>query len=236
MAGGFRQIKLKNGVHKHMKAKEIFEGLHDAILTLDIERARGLAEEIVKTDIDVTDAINAGMLPAMEEIGSKFQSGALFLPELQLSGKVFQAVMDILLPKLMESGQKMKSKGRIVFGTVKGDIHNIGKDLTCTILKTAGFDVVDLGVDVPTLTFLAEAQKNEADIIGLSALMSTTIPMQREIIEALKSKGLREKFRVIVGGAPVSQKWADEIGADGYGEDAVQAVELSKELCASKER
>ena len=219
-----------------MNAKDIIENLHDAILTLDVERSREMARELIKVDIDLTEAINTGMIPAMEEIGNKFQSGTLYLPELQLSGKAFQAAMDILMPKLTEAGQKMKSKGRIVFGTVKGDIHNIGKDMTCSLLKTAGFDVIDLGVSIPTLTFLEEAQKNGADIIGLSALMSTTIPMQQEIIEALNSRGLREKFRVIVGGSAVTQEWADEIGADGYGKDAVQAVQLAKRLCASKER
>lgn len=218
-----------------MGKKEIIQSLHEAILSLDVAKARETAEELIKTDIDITEAIETGMSPAMEEIGRKFQSGEMFLPELQLSAYVFQAAMDILHPKLSEAKQKVKPRGRIVMGTVKGDIHSIGKTLVCTMLKTAGLEVIDLGVDIPTFTFLEEAQRNEADIIGLSALLTTTIPQQREVIEALNSQGLRERFQVIVGGAPVTQEWANEIGADGYGGNAAQAVELVKRLCASKE-
>ncbi|MBA7651278.1 Methionine synthase [subsurface metagenome] len=218
-----------------MGKKEIMQGLYEAILSLDADKARGMAEELIKTDIDITEAIETRMSPAMEEIGRKFQTGEMFLPELALSADVFQAAMDILQPKLSEAKQKVKPKGRIVIGSVKGDIHSIGKDLVCTMLKTAGFEVVNLGVDIPTFTFLEEAQKNEVDIIGLSALMTTTMPQQREIIEALNSEGLRGKFQVIVGGGSVNQEWANKIGADGYGENAAQAVELAKRLCASKE-
>jgi len=217
-----------------MEKSEILQGLHEAILSLDATKARGMAEELIKTDIDIIEAIETSMSPAMEEIGRKFQSGEMFLPELALSADVFQAAMDILQPKLSEAKQKVKPKGRVLMGTVKGDIHSIGKDLVCTMLKTAGFEVINLGVDIPTFTFLEEAQKNEVDIIGLSALMTTTIPQQREIIEALNSEGLREKFRVIVGGGSVNQEWANKIGADGYGKNAAQAVELAKNLCASK--
>lgn len=218
-----------------MGKKEIIQGLHEAILSLDAAKARETAEELIKTDIDITEAIETGMSPAMEEIGRKFQSGEMFLPELQLSAYVFQAAMDILHPKLSEAKQKVKPRGRIVMGTVKGDIHSIGKDLVCTMLRVAGFEVINLGVDIPTFTFLEQAQRNEADIIGLSALLTTTIPQQREVIEALDSQGLRERFRVIVGGATVTQEWANEIGADGYGENAAEAVELAKRLCAFKE-
>ena len=218
-----------------MGKKEIMQGLYEAILSLDADKARGMAEELIKTDIDITEAIETRMSPAMEEIGRKFQTGEMFLPELALSADVFQAAMDILQPKLSEAKQKVKPKGRIVMGSVKGDIHSIGKDLVCTMLKTAGFEVFNLGVDIPTFTFLEEAQKNEVDIIGLSALMTTTMPQQREIIEALNSEGLRGKFQVIVGGGSVNQEWANKIGADGYGESPAQAVELAKRLCASKE-
>jgi len=218
-----------------MGKKEIIQGLHEAILSLDAAKARETAEELIKTDIDIREVIEMGMSPAMEEIGRKFQSGEMFLPELQLSAYVFQAAMDILHPKLSEAKQKVKPRGRIVMGTVKGDIHSIGKDLVCTMLRVAGFEVINLGVDIPTFTFLEQAQRNEADIIGLSALLTTTIPQQREVIEALDSQGLRERFRVIVGGATVTQEWANEIGADGYGENAAEAVELAKRLCAFKE-
>lgn len=216
-----------------MNTEESIKKLHEAIIELDKAGAKEMAQELVNSDVDLNEVISTGMVSAMDEIGKKFQEGTLFLPELQLSGMVFQAAMDIILPKITASGQTVESKGRIVFGTVKGDIHNIGKDLTVSILKTAGFEVFDLGVDVPTLTILEEAQNKQADIIALSALMSTTMPMQREVIEALNARGLRDKFKVVIGGAPVNQEWADKIGADGYAENAAQAVDLAKRLCAS---
>ena len=118
-----------------------------------------------------------------------------------------------------------------MIGTVKGDLHSIGKDLVATMLKIGGFEVNDLGVDIPTFTFLEEAEKTNADIIALSALLTTTMPAQREVIEALSEQGMGDKFKVIIGGAPVNKEWADEIGADGYGQDAAEAVKLAKELC-----
>jgi len=213
-----------------MEKQEIMQGLYDAILSLDPEKAKEMAEKLVKSDIDPTEALEKKMSPAMEEIGRRFKIGELFLPELQLSAEVFRIAMNILQPKILASGGAMKNKGRVVIGTVKGDVHSIGKDLVATMIRTAGFEVYDIGVDVPAFTFLEEAQNKKADIIALSALLTTTMPMQQEVIEALKSEGLREKFRVIVGGGPVNQAWAQKIGADGYGENAAQAVDLVKEL------
>jgi len=213
-----------------MEKQEILQGLYDAILSLDPEKAKEVAEKLVKSDIDPNEALEKKMSPAMEEIGRRFKIGELFLPELQLSAEVFRIAMDILQPKILASGGTMKNKGRVVIGTVKGDVHSIGKDLVATMLRTAGFEVHDIGVDVPAFTFLEEAQNKKADIIALSALLTTTMPMQQEVIEALKSEGLREKFRVLVGGGPVNQAWAQKIGADGYGENAAQAVDLAKKL------
>ncbi len=216
-----------------MEKEKIMQGLYDGILSLDEAKAKEMAKELIETDIDIIAAIETRMSPALEEIGRKFQYGELFLPELALSADIFQVAMDILQPKLSESNQKVKPKGRIVMGVVRGDIHSIGKDLVCTMLRASGFEVVNLGIDILTFTFLEEALKNKADIIGLSSLMTTTMLQQQEVIEALKSEGYREKFRVIVGGGAVTQEWADQIGADGYAEDAARAVELSKRLCAS---
>jgi len=213
-----------------MGKKEIVQGLYDAILSLDPEKAREVAEKLVKSDIDPNEALEKAMSPGMEEVGRRFKIGELFLPELQLSAEVFRVAMNILQPKILASGGAMKNKGRVVIGTVKGDIHSIGKDLVATMLRTAGFEVHDIGVDVSAFNFLEEAQNKKADIIALSALLTTTMPMQQEVIEALKSEGLREKFRVLVGGAPVNQAWAQKIGADGYGENAAQAVDLAKKL------
>ena len=165
------------------------------------------------------------------EIGKRFQSGEMFLPELQMSADVFQAAMEILQPKLLDAKVEIRPKGRVVIGTVKGDLHSIGKNLVATMLRTAGFEVTDLGVDIPTFTFLEQAEKANADIIALSALLTTTMPAQGEVIEALNDQGERDKFRILIGGAPVNQKWADEIGADAYGENAAEAVTLAERLC-----
>jgi corrinoid protein of di/trimethylamine methyltransferase len=213
-----------------MEKQEILQGLYDAILSLEPAKAKEVAEKLVNSDIDPIEALEKKMSPAMEEIGRRFKAGELFLPELQISAEVFRVVMDVLQPKILASGRGIKSKGRIVIGTVKGDVHSIGKDLVATMLRTAGFEVFDVGVDIPAFTFLEEAQNKKADIIALSALLTTTMPMQQEVIEALKSEGLREKFRVIIGGGPVTQEWAQKIGADGYGENAAQAVDLAKNI------
>ena len=213
-----------------MEKREILQGLYDAILDLDSAKAKEMAEILVHSDVDPNEAIENKMSPAMEEIGKKFNTGELFLPELQLSAEVFRVAMNIIQPKLLSSGRERKNKGRVIIGTVRGDVHSIGKDLVATMMKISGFEVFDLGVDVPTFTFLEEAQNKGVNLIALSALLTTTMPMQREVIEALKSEGLRNKFRVIVGGGPVNQEWAQNIGADGYGENAAQAVDLVKKL------
>lgn len=214
-----------------MDAKEIKQGIYDAIIELDDAKIVVMANTVLDSELDLIEVIEQAMSPAMEEIGRRFQSGDMFLPELMMSAEVYEAAMNILRPKMMETGKNMKPIGKVVIGSVKGDIHSIGKGLVATMLKTAGLEVLDLGVDIPTFTFVEQAEKMGADIIALSALLTTTMPAQREVIEALEGEGIRDKFKVIVGGAPVSREWAETIGADGYGENAAQAVQLSKELC-----
>jgi corrinoid protein of di/trimethylamine methyltransferase len=214
-----------------MDAKEIKQGIYDAIIELDDAKIVMMANTVLDSELDLIEVIEQAMSPAMEEIGRRFQSGDMFLPELMMSAEVYEAAMNILRPKMLETGKNMKPIGKVVIGSVKGDIHSIGKGLVATMLKTAGLEVLDLGVDVPTFTFVEQAEKMGADIIALSALLTTTMPSQREVIEALEGEGIRDKFKVIVGGAPVSKEWAETIGADGYGENAAQAVQLSKELC-----
>ena len=214
-----------------MDAKEIKQGIYDAIIELDDAKIVMMANTVLDSELDLIEVIEQAMSPAMEEIGRRFQSGDMFLPELMMSAEVYEAAMNILRPKMLETGKNMKPIGKVVIGSVKGDIHSIGKGLVATMLKTAGLEVLDLGVDVPTFTFVEQAEKMGADIIALSALLTTTMPSQREVIEALEGEGIRDKFKVIVGGAPVSREWAETIGADGYGENAAQAVQLSKELC-----
>ena len=217
-----------------MEGKEIKKGVYDAIIDLDGVKIVELANMVLDSELNVIEIIEQVMSPAMEEIGRRFQSGELFLPELMMSAEVYQAAMDTLRPKILGTSNDVKPMGKVVIGAVKGDIHSIGKCLVATMLKTAGFEVLDLGVDIPTFTVVEQAEKMGADIIALSALLTTTMPAQREVIEALEEMGIRDKFKVIVGGAPVSREWAKKINADGYGENAAQAVELSKELCGGK--
>ncbi len=215
-----------------MEAKEIVDTIYHAIMTYNKAEAEAMAQEAISAGIDLTQLISEGMSPAMDSIGDKFQKGEAYLPELQMAGNVFESAMKLIQPKLLESNAAMEPKGRIVIGTVKGDLHSIGKDLVAAMLKTSGFEVVNLGIDIPTLTFLEEAQKVNAQVIALSALLTTTMAVQGEVVNALADQGLRQKFKVIVGGAPIDQKWADEIGADGYGANAAEAVRVAQKLCA----
>ena len=214
-----------------MDKKEIMQGMYNGILSLDKSEALKMAEAVVNQEFDINQIVNQSMSPAMEEVGKRFQAGEMFLPELQKAADVFSAAMDVIRPKLLETKSDVKPKGNVLIGTVKGDLHSIGKDLVATMLNVAGFKVTNLGVDIATFTFLEEAEKANADVIALSALLTTTMPAQAEVIEALNSQGVKEKYKVIVGGAPVDQEWADKIGADAYGKDAAQAVELIEKLC-----
>jgi corrinoid protein of di/trimethylamine methyltransferase len=219
-----------------MEKKEIVEGMYNAILSLDKSEALKMADAVINEDLDINEIVNQSMSPAMDEVGKRFQSGEMFLPELQKAADVFSAAMDIMRPKLLETKSDVQPKGNVVIGTVKGDLHSIGKDLVATMLNVAGFKVTNLGVDIATFTFFEEAEKVNADVIALSALLTTTMPAQVEIIEALNTQGVREKYKVIVGGAPVDQEWAGKIGADAYGKDAAKAVELVEKLCLQKNR
>jgi len=212
--------------------KEIVQGLYMGILAFDKATTLKMAQAAIDQDLDIPEVIQQAMTPAIVEVGKRFEAGKLYLPELQLSADTFATAMEMLRPKLLESKINLQPKGRAVIGTVKGDIHSIGKDLVATMLKVGGFEVTDLGVDVPTFTFLEQAEKTKANVIALSALLNTTMPAQREVIEALTKQKMRNKFKVIVGGAPIDQKWADKIGAGTYGENAVEALRLTDMLVA----
>ena len=215
-----------------MEKKEIVQGLYMGILTFDKTTTLKMAQAAIDQDLDIPEVIQQAMTPAIVEVGKRFEAGKLYLPELQLSADVFSTAMDVLKPKLLELKVNLQPKGRVIIGTVKGDVHSIGKDLVGTMLKVGGFEVTDLGVDVPTFTFLEQAEKTKANVIALSALLTTTMPAQREVIEALTEQKMRNKFKVIVGGAPIDQKWADKIGADAYGENAIEALRLADTLVA----
>ena len=214
-----------------MEKKEIMQGMYNGIISLDKAQALKMADAIINEELDINEIVSQSMSPAMDEVGKRFQSGEMFLPELQKAADAFSAAMDVIRPKLLETTSEVQLKGNVVIGTVKGDLHSIGKDLVATMLNVAGFTVTNLGIDIATFTFLEEAEKANADVIALSALLTTTMPAQMEVIEALNSQGVRDKYKVIVGGAPVDQEWADKIGAEAYGKDAAQAVELVEKLC-----
>lgn len=180
--------------------------------------------------LDPLTLVNRGLTAGMNVIGARFASGECFIPHLVMAGKAMKAAMRIVEPELRRSGSAVESSGIAVLGTVHGDIHEIGKSLVGVMLTANGFQVHDLGVDVPVETFVAEVRRTGAALLGLSALLTTTMVIQRRVIQALQAAGLRERVKVMVGGAPVTRGWAEEIGADGYAEDASGAVAVAKTL------
>jgi len=171
---------------------------------------------------------------AMRAVGDRFGTGEIFLPELMLAARAMQKAMEVLQPALLASAAAKGNLGVIVLGTVKGDVHEIGKDIAITMLRASGFEVYDLGRDVDPLDFVKRAEEVHADIIGASALMTTTMPAQRELVDILVAKGLRDKYHVILGGAPVTAEWVAETGADSWGEDAAKAARTLEEYMAGK--
>lgn len=185
-----------------MTKEEIFDRLSFSIVKADKETAKEVAQEVIKGKIDPIEAIEKGLSKGMDIMGERFSKMEAFLPELMMAAQTFDAAMDILEPEIAAQKREVTTRGTIVIGSVKGDVHNIGKNNVATLLKTGGFDVHDLGVDVSPLAFVEAAQKNRAAVIALSSLMATTMPGQREVIEVLKEMGLRDRYRVIVGGVP----------------------------------
>jgi trimethylamine corrinoid protein len=180
--------------------------------------------------MDLNAVIDKGYITGIQKVGQLWEEGEYFLPELITSAECMKAAMKIMQPELEKAQIQMQSAGTVVIGTVEGDIHDIGKNLVASILSANGFDVVDLGADVKLETFIEKAEEVSADLICLSALLTTTMTGQKRLIELLKEKGLYGRYKVMVGGAPVNQKWADDIGADGYSENALTAVGAAKKL------
>jgi trimethylamine corrinoid protein len=214
--------------------KEIFKKLAAAVVEGAEAEAITLARTAVMDNIDPLEAIEQGLSKGMEIIGVRFESGEAYLPELLMAAAAFNAAMTILKPEIEAQKKQIVKLGKVLIGTVKGDVHSIGKDIVASVLDTRGFEVVDMGVDNPSLNIIKEAEKIKADVIALSSMMTTTMPAQREVIERLKEMGIREKYFVIIGGGPVTREWADRIGADGYGRSAIDAVALVKGLMAGK--
>jgi corrinoid protein of di/trimethylamine methyltransferase len=201
-----------------------------SVLEGEPEKTVELTQQALDAGLGPLTIINEGLVPGMKSVGDKFQNGEYFIPHLIFAARSMEQALALLEPHLQTRQEKVDMAGTVVIGTVAGDIHEIGKSLVATMLSASGFQVHDLGVDVSTETFVAKVKETGANVLGLSALLTTTMTAQREIIEALEEAGLREQVKVIVGGAPVSQEWADSIGADGYAEDAVGAIELAQQL------
>lgn len=217
-----------------MSTEKKIESLSRAVLGYDGKRAKDISSDLLANGVDPLEIIEQGLSKGMEEVGNKFEKLEIFLPELMNAAETFTKAMEVLEPEILAQKKKIGSKGKIVLGTVEGDIHSIGKDIVGMLLKTAGFEVHDLGVDVKSSAFIKKAKEVQADIIGLSSLLTTTMAAQKELIQMLTGYDIREKYRVIVGGAPITQQWADEIGADGYAQRAPGAVNIAQELMRSK--
>ena len=217
-----------------MDKNQLLEKLAAVVIDGTEDEAKALAQAVVANKIDPLEAIEQGLSKGMEIIGGRFECGEAYLPELLMAAASFNAAMAVLKPEIEAQKKQMIKMGKVLIGTVKGDVHSIGKDIVASVLDTSGFDVVDMGVDNPSLNIIQEAEKIQADVIALSSMMTTTMPAQREVIETLKDMGIRQKYFVIVGGGPVNQEWADRIGADGYGKSAIDAVVLVKGLMAKK--
>lgn len=211
-------------------SEEIIGQLRNAIVELDSGKAINAAKKSIEESLDPLDMINKGIRSALDVMGERFSSGDLFLPELMLAANAADAAVEILEPELLKRGISGDKLGKVLMVTVKGDIHDIGKNIVGLLMKSAGFEIVDIGIDKTGEEILAAAKENEVDVIGLSALLTTTIPKMKEFIELLEESGIRDNYKVIVGGAPVTQEFADMIGADGYGADATRAVEVTKRL------
>jgi methanogenic corrinoid protein MtbC1 len=206
----------------------LLDALRDAITNIDEKVAKESAQKIVDEKIDSTVALKYSIPQAAVKIGEKFDAGEYFLPHLVMAGDLMDVVSAILEKNL--AADKIERKKTIVIGTVQGDMHSVGKNIVATMLKAGGFAVHDMGVDVPSLNIIEKAKEVRADMIALSSLLTTTMPYLKEVVEDLKAMGIRERFKVMVGGGPVTKAYALGIGADGYGRDAVEALDEAKKL------
>lgn len=213
--------------------KELLMKLRSSLSSLDVEGAEKIAQELVQSGGDLVKACQA-MADEMTQLGQKFECKEIYLPELVIAGDAMKAALRILEPAMIKSGNTLKKLGTVVICTVKGDVHTLGKDIVGTLMKTAGFEVIDLGGDVAPSRLIDEAKAVNADIIACSALMSTTVVVQKDVVDFLNALGCRSSFKVLVGGCCSSEEWAERIGADGYGLDAQSGVEVAKKLIGQR--
>jgi 5-methyltetrahydrofolate--homocysteine methyltransferase len=208
-----------------------FTQLYDAIVQGNAPQARSFTEQALKQGADPQELLRTAMIPAMDEVGRRFEQNEYFVPELLIAARAMKGALELIRPLLTARGSE--PVGRVAIGTVKGDLHDIGKNIVAAMLEGGGFEIIDLGVDVSPEKFVTAVKDKRANIVALSALLTTTMPSMKTTIEALKQAGERQKVKVMIGGAPVTQKYADEIGADGYSDNAGAAVALARRLVGS---
>lgn len=210
------------------------EKLRQSVIDYDVDGAKSWADEAIKAGIPVQKALDEGLARGVKEVGEKFEKMEVFLPQLFLAGEAMEAGSRVLEEEIHERGIALTNRGTVVLGTVQGDIHDIGKNIVGAFFKSAGFKVVDLGKDVPISKIIEVAEAEKAGIIALSALISTTKIEQRELVEELKRRGIRDKYIVMVGGAPISNEWSMTIGSDAYAKDGAEAVQIAEKLAAKR--
>ena len=206
------------------------EKIYQAVMEGDAGEATSQVEAALAAGVPASDILNKGCIAAMAEVGQLFEEGEMFVPEMLIAARAMQAAMSVLKPHLAEG--EIVSAGKVIIGTVAGDLHDIGKNLVGMMLEGAGFEIVDLGTDATAEKFVAAVQEHSPDMIGMSALLTTTMPSMSKTVEALTEAGLRDQVKILIGGAPVTQQYADNIGADGYAPDASSATRKAKELLA----
>ncbi len=208
--------------------EELYEKMAEGLIAADVESVNKLVQEGLDKNLPAKEILDNGLIPGMDIVGQRMKTGELFIPEVLRSARVMQGAIAILKPHLSEEDKS--GLGTIVIGTVEGDLHDIGKNLVSMMLQGAGFSVVDLGTNVKPQDFVEAVKSNKANILGMSALLTTTMPKMEETVRALKESGIRDQVKIMAGGAPVTQKFIDDIGADGYGANAASASEVAKEL------
>lgn len=209
---------------------DLYEQMKQTVLEGEPEEAAALAQQGLEAGLAPVDILDQGFVKGIEEVGDLFGRGEFFLPELVQGAEAMKAAVAVLQPELDKTSEGRRTLGVAIAGTVAGDIHEIGKTIVCSMLSAAGFTVTDVGCDVPVESFIDTVRETNADLLLLSALLTTTMPNQQKTIEALKAAGLRDGVKVMIGGAPTTRAWADEIGADGYAEDAIEAVSTAKSI------
>ncbi len=213
-----------------MSRETLLQNMAQTVIDGDSDAATQLLKEALGAGLDPHDCINQGFKPGLDQIGDGFESGEYFLPDLMMAGKVMESAVAMLEESVQGDLKLQNSVGKVLLATVAGDLHNIGKNLVGMMLKLNGFEVLDLGIDVPTATIVERVKEENPDLLGMSALLSTTTQLQKDVIEELEELGIRKNVKVLIGGAACSEQWADQIGADGYAKDAAAAVGKAKEV------